>query len=167
MRIFKTVDRVFLQVEEWSLFIAVMVALFTAMANVVLRKVTSDYSLYWSDEVVRKVIFFSTYIGCAALVRSRGQIRIDALPQMFPFLKKPLTLLANLVSLFFSGVMIVLGTQMTLMMYEDEYAKTATLEIPEFYFYAILPIMGIMMFCRNLVVLKEDWTGKRNITGDN
>lgn len=165
IRIFKAIDRTFLQIEEWSLFIAVMIALVTAMANVILRKVTNDLSLYWSDEVVRKVIFFSTYIGCAALVRSRGQIRIDALPQLLPNLKKPLTLLANLVSLFFSGVMIFLGTQMTIMMYEDEYAKTATLEIPEFYFYAILPIMGIMMFFRSLIVIREDWTGKRDITG--
>ncbi len=165
-KLFKAIDRTFLQIEEWSLFIAVMIALVTAMANVILRKVTSDFSLYWSDEVVRKVIFFSTYIGCVALVRSRNQIRIDALPQVIPILKKPLTLLANLVSAFFSGLMIFLGTQMTIMMYEDEYAKTATLEIPEFYFYAILPIMGMMMFFRSLIVLYEDWTGKHNITGD-
>ena len=69
--------------EEWSLFIAVCAALLTAMANVVLRKTTDNYSLYWSDEVVRKVIYFSTYIGCVAAIRSRSLIRIDALPQIF------------------------------------------------------------------------------------
>ncbi len=49
------------------------------MANVILRKTTDDYSLYWSDEVVRKVIYFSTYIGCVAAIRGRSLIRIDAL----------------------------------------------------------------------------------------
>lgn len=163
---FKTIDRGFLFVEEWSLFVAVAVALVTAMANVILRKATSNVSLYWSDEVVRKVIFFSTYIGCVAAIRSRSLIRIDALPQLMPVLKKPLTLFSHLAVLFFSGIMINLGWQMTLMMYQDEYAKTTTLQIPEWYFYAILPIMGGMMFIRTLIVMIEDWRNKHDITGE-
>ena len=163
---FKSIDRGFLFVEEWSLFIAVCVALLTAMANVVLRKATANVSLYWSDEVVRKVIFFSTYIGCVAAVRSRSLIRIDALPQIFPVLKKPLTLFSHLAVLLFSSSMVYLGWQMTVMMFEDEYAKTTTLQIPEWYFYAILPLMGAMMFVRTLIVMVEDWRGKHDITGE-
>ena len=166
-RIFKKIDRVFLFIEEWSLFVAVAVALLTAMANVVLRKTTSDLSIYWSDEVVRKVIFFSTYIGCVAAIRSRSLIRIDALPQMLPVLKKPLTLFSHLVVMVFSVIMIYLGTQMTIMMYEDEYAKTATLQIPEYFFYMILPIMGVMMFFRTLIIMREDWTGEKDVTEGN
>lgn len=164
-KIFKAVDRVLQQIEEWSLFITVCVALITAMANVILRKTTNDMSLYWSDEVVRKVIFFSTYIGCVAAIRSRSLIRIDALPQMLPILKKPLTLFSHCAVLLFSCVMINLGTQMTIMMYNDEYARTATLQIPEYWFYAILPLMGVMMFLRTLIVMREDWTGISDITG--
>ncbi|SHJ36193.1 TRAP-type C4-dicarboxylate transport system, small permease component [Malonomonas rubra DSM 5091] len=164
---FKAIDRGFLFVEEWSLFAAVAIALVTAMANVVLRKMTSDVSLYWSDEVVRKVIFFSTYIGCVAAIRSRSLIRIDALPQLMPVLKKPLTLFSHLVVLVFSAVMIKLGWQMTMMMYQDEYARTTTLQIPEWYFYIVLPIMGGMMFIRTLIVMVEDWRGKQDITGEN
>lgn len=167
IRIFKKVDRWFLFIEEWSLLLAVCLALFTAMANVILRKVTSDMSLYWSDEVVRKVIFFSTYIGCVAAIRSRSLIRIDALPQMLPILKKPLTLFSHCVVLLFSVVIVYLGIQMTNMMFQDEYAKTATLQIPEYFFYAILPIMGVMMFIRTLIVMREDWIGKQDITGEN
>lgn len=166
-KIFKTIDKVFLHIEEWSLFVTVCIALFTAMANVILRKTTSDLSLYWSDEVVRKVIFFSTYIGCVAAIRSRSLIRIDALPQMLPILKRPLTLFSHCVVLLFSGIMIYLGSQMTIMMYNDEYARTATLQIPEYFFYAILPLMGVMMFLRTLIVMREDWTGKKEITGEN
>ena len=65
----------------------------------------------------------------------------------------------------FSIIMIYLGCKMTLMMYEDEYARTATLQIPEYFFYAILPLMGFMMFLRTLIVMREDWTGKHDITG--
>jgi len=55
-KIFKFIDKTLMYIEEWSLFAAVCVALLTAMANVILRKATNDLSLYWSDEVVRKVI---------------------------------------------------------------------------------------------------------------
>ncbi len=164
-RIYKTIDRVFLQIEDWSLFITVCVALFTGVANVILRKTTNDLSLYWSDEVIRKVIYFSTYIGCVAAIRSRSLIRIDALPQMLPILKKPLTLFSHCMVLVFSIIMIYLGSKMTLMMYNDEYARTATMQIPEYFFYAILPLMGFMMFLRTLIVMREDWTGKHDITG--
>ncbi len=162
---FRTLDRSLLFIEEWSLFSAVCVALITAMANVILRKATDNLSLYWSDEVVRKVIYFSTYIGCVAAVRSRSLIRIDALPQIIPVLKKPLTLFSHLVALLFSGIMIKLGWSMTLMMYHDEYALTTTLRIPEWYFYAVLPLFGVMLFLRTLIVMVEDWTG-RSIIND-
>lgn len=161
---FKTLDRVFVFVEEWSLFIAVVIALVSAMSNVVLRKLTSDINIYWSDELVRKVIFFTTYIGCVAAVRSRSLIRIDALPQLLPVLRKPLALLSHLGVLTFSVIMIYFGSRMTLMMYRDEYALTTTLQIPEWYFYAVLPLMGAMMFLRTLIVMVEDWTGEKEIT---
>ncbi len=163
---FKAVDRSFAFVEDWTLFIAVAIALVSAMANVVLRKSTSSVNLYWSDEVVRKVIFFSTYIGCVAAVRNRSLIRIDALPQLFPVLKRLLTLISHLAVLVFSSVMVYLGWQMTVMMYQDEYAKTATLQIPEWYFYAVLPLMGAMMFLRTLIVMVEDWKGEKAVTSD-
>jgi TRAP-type C4-dicarboxylate transport system permease small subunit len=163
----KTIDRVLRQIEDWSLFTAVAIALVSAMANVILRKITHDVSLYWSDEVVRKVIYFTTYIGCVAAIRNRSIIRIDALPQMLPVLKKPLALFSHCTVLIFCGVMVYLGTQMTIMMYKDEYARTATLQIPEYYFYAILPIMGIMAFLRTVITMREDWLGKKDITGGN
>ncbi|MGW8192760.1 MAG: TRAP transporter small permease [Desulforhopalus sp.] len=165
IKILKRIDRLMLFIEEWSLFVTVCVALLTAMANVVLRKATNDLNLYWSDEVVRKVIYFSTYIGCVAAVRSRSLIRIDAVPQMLPVLKKPLTLFSHCAVLVFSCLMIYLGVGMTVMMYKDEYARTATLQIPEYVFYSILPIMGCMMFLRTLIVMGEDWKGKKDITG--
>lgn len=161
---YKSIDRVFQFVEEWSLFTAVSVALITAMANVILRKTTDNFSLYWSDEVVRKVIFFSTYIGCVAAVRSRSLIRIDALPQMLPILKKPLTLISHLAVLLFSAIMVYLGSEMTIMMYQDEFARTATLRLPEWLFYAVLPVMGGMMFLRTLIIIREDLIGRQEIT---
>jgi len=165
-KLYKKIDALFLFVEEWSLFVAVSIALLTAMANVILRKTTNNFNLYWSDEVVRKVIFFSTYIGCVAAIRGHQLIRITALPQMIPALKKPLAIFSHLAVLLFSCLMIYLGSKMTVMMYEDEYAKTATLQIPEYFFYAILPLMGLMMLIRTLIAMRESWIGKRDMTAE-
>jgi len=153
------IHRVFAFVEDWSLLITVMVALTVAIANVALRKLTSDVNLYWSDEVVRKTIFFTTYVGSIAAIRNRSLIRIDALPQLFPFLKKPLTVFSHLGVLVFSGFMVNLGYSLTTLVYHDQYAKTASLQIPEWYFYAVLPVMGAMMFIRTLIIMIEDWFG--------
>ena len=150
------IDRAFTLFEDWSLLLSVCVALTVAMANVLLRKLTNDVNLYWSDEVVRKTIYFSTYVGCIVTVRGRSLIRIDALPQMIPGLKKPLALFAHVVTLVFAGAMVYLGWTMTVMMYEDQYARTASLQIPEWIFYAVLPVMGVMMFFRTLIVMVED-----------
>ena len=151
------IDRAFIIFEDWSLLISVCIALTVAMANVLLRKLTNDVNLYWSDEVVRKTIYFSTYVGCIVAVRGRSLIRIDALPQMVPGFKKPLAMFAHLVTLIFAGIMIYLGWLMTVMMYQDEYARTVSLQIPEWIFYAVLPMMGVMMFFRTLLVMVEDW----------
>ena len=153
------IDRTFSQFEDWMLFVTVTVALVTAMANVVLRKATNDLNLYWSDEVVRKVIFFSTYFGALAAVRSRSLIRIDALPQLLPILKKPLTLFSHLMVLVFSAIMVWYGGSMTIDKFNDAYSRTATLQIPEWIFYIVLPVMGAMMFIRTLIVAYEDWFG--------
>lgn len=155
----RRIDRTFSQFEDWMLFLTVTVALVTAMANVVLRKATNDLNLYWSDEIVRKVIFFSTYFGALAAVRSRSLIRIDALPQLLPILKKPLTLFSHFMVLVFSAIMVCYGGSMTIDKFHDAYSRTATLQIPEWIFYIVLPVMGAMMFIRTLIVAYEDWFG--------
>lgn len=156
-RVFDKVDRTFTLFEDWTLMLSVCIALVVAMANVLLRKLTSDVNIYWSDEVVRKTIYITTYIGCVVAVRNRSLICIDALPQMLPGLKKPLAFFSNLVVLLFSVIMVYLGGTMTQMMYLDRYARTPSLQIPEWYFYTVLPLMGVMMFLRTLMVMYDDW----------
>lgn len=156
-RVFEVIDRLFTRIEEWTLLLSVCIALVVAMANVLLRKLTADINIYWSDEVVRKTIYVSTYIGCVVAVRNRSLICIDALPQMVPGLKKPLTYFSHLVVLIFSAGMVYLGWSMTYMMYQDSFARTASLQIPEWIFYAVLPLMGVMMFLRTLMVIVDDW----------
>ena len=61
--------------------------------------------------------------------------------------------------LIFSALMVRYGGSMTIVKFHDVYSRTATLQIPEWIFYAVLPVMGAMMFIRTLIVAYEDWFG--------
>jgi C4-dicarboxylate transporter, DctQ subunit len=153
---FRVIDKTLAFVEDWSLFLAVSFALIIAAANIALRK-TTDINIYWSDEVVRKVIYFTTYIGASAAIRSRALIRIDALPQLVPFLKRPLNMLNHAAMICFGLLMVYLGGLLTYEISQDPFAKTSTLQIHEWYFYAVLPVLGVMTVLRSIIVMVEDW----------
>ena len=156
---FKVIDKVLTFFEEWSLFIAVMVGLVTLFVNVVLRY-TIHYSLAWSEELIREIIIFTTFIGCSAALKRRSMIRIDALPQIIPSLKKTLDYFSNVCTLGYGILIFYLGWQMAALQLET-HQKTIILEIPLVILYAILPLMGGMMFIRTIMVMWEDFTGRQ------
>jgi len=147
-----------LSVEEWTLFIATFAALLALFVNVVLRY-GFNYSLAWSEELVREVIIFNgPFIGCSAAIKARSMIKIDAVVQLVPSLKTPLAIVSHLVTLLFSGMMVYYGWKMAALQVMTE-QKTIILEIPLVYLYAILPIMGVMMFIRTVQVMYQDFLG--------
>lgn len=157
---FKVIDQTIGFFEDWSLFLAVMLALVVAATNITMRKLT-PHSLFWSDEVVRKSMYITTYIGCSAAIRSRTQIRIDALPQLVPFTKLPLTILSHLSMVVFGALMVWLGGSLTYEIYQDPFALTTSLQIPEWYFYSVLPLLGLLSIVRSGIVMAQDWREMR------
>ena len=140
--------------EEWTLFGTVTVALICMFANVVLRY-GFNYSLAWSEELVREVIIYTTFVGCSAAIKRRSMIKIDASVQIFQILKGPLTLFSNLATMVFALLLTYYGLKMALLMVTTS-QKTIILQIPLVWLYAILPVSGIMMFIRTLQVMAED-----------
>ena len=153
-RFFKFVDRALTFFEEWTLFITVMVALVALFFNVILRY-GFNYSLTWSEELVREVIIYTTLIGCSTAVKNRSMIKIDASVQLFPKMKVPLTFFSNLVTLIFSVMVLYLGWKLAALQVQTM-QKTIILQIPLVYIFAILPLMGAMMTIRTLQVFYED-----------
>ena len=147
-------DKVLTFFEEWTLFISVLVAMIALFFNVILRYGFS-YSLAWSEELVREVIMYTTLIGCSAAVKNRSLIKIDAMVQLVPWLKLPLTFFSNAVTLVFAVMMLVYGWQLAAMQAQT-FQKTVILQIPMVYVFSILPLMGGMMLLRTLQVVYED-----------
>ena len=158
-KIFKVIDKIFTFFEEWTIFIAVMVGLISLFVNVVLRY-TIHYSLAWSEELIREIIIFTTFIGCSAALKSRSMIRIDALPQIVPAIKKPLDYFSNICTLGYSGLIFYLGWQMAALQLETN-QSTIIIGVPLVLLYAILPLMGGMMIVRTIMVMWEDFTGRQ------
>lgn len=140
--------------EDWTLFITVTVALVAMFFNVVLRY-GFNYSLAWSEELVREVIIYTTLIGCSAAVKNRSLIKIDASVQIFPRLKVPLTYFSHLVTLIFSVMVLYYGWELALLQ-ATTHQKTIILQIPLIYVFSMLPLMGGMMTIRTVQVIYED-----------
>ena len=147
-------DKVLSFFEDWTLFITVIAALIALFFNVVLRY-GFNYTLAWSEELVREVIIYTTFIGCSAAIKRRSMIKIDASVQLFPKLKIPLTFISNFATLVFSIMMIYYGWLMAMLQVQT-HQKTIIMQIPLVYLYAILPLMGVMMFIRTIQVVYED-----------
>jgi TRAP-type C4-dicarboxylate transport system permease small subunit len=147
-------DKVLSFFEEWSLFLVTFGCLIALFMNVVLRY-SFNYTLAWSEELVREVIIFTTFIGCSAAIKNRSMIKIDAVVQFFPRLKLPLSIFSSLVTLVFAAIMMVLGWKVVLQQAETR-QSTLLLEIPLELLFAIMPLMGFMMFIRTLLVMRDD-----------
>lgn len=154
-KFFIVTDKVFSFFEDWTLFITIIAALISLFANVVLRY-GFNHSLAWSEELVRDVIIYTTFIGCSAAIKNKSMIRIDASVQIFPVLKKPLMWFANCVTLIFAGMMIWYGLKMVELQWATN-QKSIIMQIPLVYLYGILPLSGIMMMVRMLHVMYTDF----------
>jgi len=158
-KILSALDKVLTFFEEWTLFITVLVAMVALFCNVILRYGFS-YSLAWSEELVREVILYTTFIGCSVAIKNRSTVRIDALVQLVPKLKFPLAMFSYLVNLAFAVVMVYFGYLLAVLQVESD-QSTLILQIPTVYLYAILPLMGIMMVFRVLMVMRDDIRSRR------
>lgn len=158
-RLIAVTDKVLTFFEEWTLFLTVLIAMIALFFNVVLRYGFS-YSLAWSEELVREVILYTTFIGCSVAIKNRSTIRIDALVQLVPVLKYPLGIFSYLVNLVFAIVMIYFGYQLCVLQVESN-QTTLILQIPTVYLYAILPLMGTMMLIRVLIMMHGDIRERR------
>jgi TRAP-type C4-dicarboxylate transport system permease small subunit len=158
-KILSTLDKVLTFFEEWTLFITVLVAMVALFFNVILRYGFS-YSLAWSEELVREVILYTTFIGCSVAIKNRSTVRIDALVQLVPALKFPLAMFSYAVNLAFGVVMAYFGYLLAVLQVESD-QTTLILQIPTVFLYAILPVMGIMMVLRVLMVMRDDIRSRR------
>jgi len=153
-KILNILDKILTSIEEVILFIATMSALLGLFVNVILRYFFKS-GLAWSEELVREVIIVTTFLGCSTAIKLGTMIRIDALYQVKPKLKTPLTIFSNLVALVYSIILIVYGWKLTVLQAKTG-QTTIIMQLPLEYLYAVLPVAGIFMGIRCIQILYRD-----------
>jgi len=153
-QIMNTVDKVLTLFEEWTLFLTVMAALLALFANVVLRY-GFNYTLAWSEELVKIVIIYTTFIGCSASIKNRSIIKVDVLLQLVPKTRLPLIVFSHLAIAVFSVIMLFYGWKMAAQQATTG-QSTIIMGIPMVYLYALMPLMGGLMLIRTLQTLYQD-----------
>ncbi len=153
-QIMNTVDKSLTLFEDWTLFLTVITALIALFANVILRY-GFNYTLAWSEEYVKLVIIYTTFIGCSASVKNRSMIKVDVLLQLIPITRFPLILFSHLATIVFSMIMVFYGWKMAAQQASTG-QTTIIMLIPMVYLYALMPLMGALMLIRTLQVLYQD-----------
>lgn len=134
------------QLEEWTLFAAVMAALSGLLLSVVLRY-GFHITFAGADELIRNTIIYTTFVGLSVAIRQDKLIRVDALAQIFPRLKRLLSLTSLLAVLVFALLLLRFGGELVLMMFRTG-QTTIIWNMPLWVLYAILPLSGLLMILR-------------------
>jgi TRAP-type C4-dicarboxylate transport system permease small subunit len=160
-KILNIIDKILTFFEEWTLFLSVAAALVALFFNVILRY-GFNYTLAWSEELVREVIIYTTFIGLGVAIKNGSMIKIDALVQLVPVLKTPLSYFSNLVSIVFALMMLYYGWKIAeLQVITNQ--KTIILQIPLVYLYAVVPLMGATVLLRTIQVMHRDYVESRSV----
>jgi C4-dicarboxylate transporter, DctQ subunit len=159
-KVLNFLDRILTFLEEWTLFLSVMVALVALLFNVLLRY-SFNYTLAWSEELVREVIIFTTFIGLGLAIKNKSMIKIDALIQVAPRLKMPLTYFSNIVAIIFALMMLYLGVKLVQLQAVTG-QRTIILDIPMEYLYSFIPIMGFTILIRTIQEIYQDFLEQRS-----
>lgn len=158
-QILNVVDKGLTLFEDWTLFLTVMAALFALFANVILRY-GFNYTLAWSEELVKLVIIYTTFIGCSASIRNRSVIKVDVLLQLIPKTRFPLMVFSHLAIIVFSLIMLVYGWEMAAQQASTG-QSTIIMGIPMVLLYALMPLMGGLMLIRTLQTLYQDFIAEK------
>jgi C4-dicarboxylate transporter DctQ subunit len=153
-QIMNTVDKGLSLFEDWTLFLTVLAALFALFANVILRY-GFNYTLAWSEELVKLVIIYTTFIGCSASIKNRSIIKVDVVLQLVPKTRFPLMIFSHLAIIVFSLIMLIYGWKMAAQQASTG-QTTIIMMIPMVYLYAMMPLMGLLMLIRSLQALYTD-----------
>ncbi len=133
-------------IVKWFLAILMMIIAALTFYQVVMRYVFNN-SPSWSEEMVRFMFIWSTFIAAAIGIKEHIHIGIDVFVKLLPgSLQKIIQTGVYLTIIFFSVYMIKYGWAVTLM---TKRQPSPALGIPMSFVYISVPVMGILliMYC--------------------
>ena len=154
MRTWQKIDHVVEKIQSYMCFgfFSVIVVLGTIQ---VFGRYLFNYSLSWSEEVMRFNCIWLVFVGSSLTIRKDGHVFIDALPSMIKNLKVKTTLyviarlccIVFLVCLFPASIELIMKTKTSL---------AASLPLPFSFVYASFSVGVVMSVLSYISVLPRD-----------
>ena len=145
MKILKTVDSILNKIEGAVLIFLLLVMLFMAFGQVVLRNFFSG-GLVWGDILLRHLVLWIGFLGATLATSGERHINIDILTRYLPErISRAVAALSNI----FAAIVCFLLFRASLTFIEFEIANKNTVfaEIPSWFAQIIIPVgFGLLTF---------------------
>jgi TRAP-type C4-dicarboxylate transport system permease small subunit len=145
-------------VIKYILVIMLIVMFILTTVQVILRYVFNS-ALSWSEELVRFVFVWATFLGAAIGVKEHIHIGVDAVVNLLPAsLRRGADTIVYLIILAFGVVMIAAGMPVVSMTHSQ---LSPALEMPMSYVYIAIPFAGLLTMIYALVELARVWKNRK------
>ena len=145
-------ENAFVEANKWALILLLGAMSCIVFANVTLRY-TTNYSIYWAEEVARYMMIWLTFLGAGLTLRYGGHVAITNLMEVMPSQKQRLLRTFIVVCLLaFFAVMIWVGYGYAMRM---RFQMTPATRIPFAYVYAAMPVGFTLLIIHLLLVVRS------------
>ncbi|MDQ0339364.1 C4-dicarboxylate transporter DctQ subunit [Caldalkalibacillus uzonensis] len=153
-------------IEEYIGVFSLIFSSFLVFVQVVLRYIF-NYSLYWSEEVVRYLIIWFIFIGSSMAVREKAHAAVDVVVMYLPIaLRTVFVAIANTLAIIFCVILIYSGMKNVFNVMEFG-TVTPSLGIPMYIPYLAIPVGATLMLIRFIQILFQDmkgiWSGQKAV----
>jgi TRAP-type C4-dicarboxylate transport system permease small subunit len=144
--------------------IAAFVVLIVLVTTLILIRFMPLFSLGWADEIVEMAFAWLTFLGAAALWRTRSHFRVDLLPSLLAGTRagQVLEIILSLMALAFFLVFTYEGAVLTL----RTAMPSPILALPKALWYMIMPLSGLIMIGYTIRDLRLLFRGQTALVGD-
>lgn len=145
MKTLKTIDSILNKIEGAVLIVLLLVMLFMAFGQVMLRNISSG-GFVWGDIVLRHLVLWIGFLGATLATSGQRHINIDILTRYLPERLK--RIVAALSNVFAAAVCFLLfRASLTFIEFEIANNNTVFASIPSWYAQIIIPIgYGLLTF---------------------
>ena len=145
-------------IEQQGMFL-IFSAMLIALTISILTRYVFRHPLTWPDELTTYLFIVMTFLGASASIEAKLELKVDALYDRYPILRKGLDYILHGVRLLVSIFCIVYGylyVQVEIMMDTN----TPILQIPVYLIHCTLPIFGLFMAIRSVICLVNLFKGE-------
>ena len=144
--------------------LAAFVVLIVLVTTLILIRFVPLFSLGWADEIVEMAFAWLTFLGAAALWRTRSHFRVDLVPSMLAGTRmgQALEILLSLMALAFFLVFTYEGAVLTL----RTVMPSPILAWPKALWYMIMPISGLIIIGYTMRDLWLLFRGQTDLAGE-